>query len=87
MRATDPASNGVTLTLTLTLATAADVTVTVYDLLGRAVATPLAGALAAGTHRADVDGLRLAPGAYVVRAVVGTAAGRVVRSARVTVAW
>ena len=68
--------------VTPTRAEPADATVTVYDLLGRAVATPLAGALPAGAHRAPVDASALAPGVYVVRATVGTA----VASARLVVA-
>jgi len=60
------------------------VTVTVYDLLGRAVAVPVSGALGAGSHRAAVDVAGLAPGVYVVRASVD--AGAVVRTARLTVA-
>ena len=80
----NPASSGAAVTLTLT--EAAEVAVTVYDLLGRAVQTPLAGALAAGLHQTDVDVSRLAPGVYVVRAAVNTAAGTVVRAARLTVA-
>jgi len=51
------------------------VTVTVYDLLGRAVATPLAGPLAAGAHRASVDASALAPGVYVVHVRVSPEAG------------
>lgn len=73
-------------TVTLVLAEAGEATVTVYDLLGRAVATPLSGALSAGAHAATLDGSRQAPGAYVVRAVVHTPSGAVVRTARVTVA-
>ena len=80
----NPASGGAA--LTLTLAEPADVTVTVYDLLGRAVAVPLAGALAAGTHRASVDVPALAPGVCVARVAVNTAAGVVVRASRLTVA-
>ncbi|HEX8385514.1 MAG TPA: T9SS type A sorting domain-containing protein, partial [Rubricoccaceae bacterium] len=72
--------------LTVTLAEAADVTVVVYDLLGRAVRSALSGPLAAGAHRAEIDASALAPGVYVVRAVVNTPSGAVVRTARLTVA-
>ena len=72
--------------VSLTLAEAADVRVSVYDLLGRAVAMPLAGPLAGGTHRADLDVSRLAPGVYVVRASVNHGGAAVVETARLTVA-
>jgi hypothetical protein len=44
---------------------AADVTLAVYDISGRKVATPLNGRLEAGEHEAVVSGL--APGVYVYR--------------------
>ena len=63
----------------------------VYDVLGRAVQTVLAGTLGEGTHRAALDVAALAPGAYVVRATVvggrgaNTGGGVAVRTARLTV--
>jgi hypothetical protein len=48
-----------------------DVRVEAFDALGRRVATLAAGALAAGRHVLALDGAGLAPGLYVVRAVVG----------------
>ncbi len=83
--AVGPNPAGTSASVLLRLAEASDVTVTVYDLLGRAVATPLSGTLAAGEHRAGLDVSRLAPGVYVVRAVANTAAGPVVQTARLTV--
>ncbi len=65
-----------------TLEAAADVRVTVHDPPGRTVATLAGGALGVGAHRADVPVAALAPGVYVVRAVVVGA----VRTARLTVA-
>ena len=87
-----PNPAGASASVWLTLATPADVAVTVYDLLGRTVATPQVGALPAGLHRADLDVSRLAPGVYVVRATVSgggaanTRAGDGVRTVRLTVA-
>ncbi|HYE95652.1 MAG TPA: SBBP repeat-containing protein [Rubricoccaceae bacterium] len=46
------------------------VTVEVYDALGRRVATLHEGALSAGRHAFTLDGTRLPPGAYVVRATM-----------------
>ena len=73
---------GESLNAAITLAEAGAVAVVVYDVLGRSVQLPLAGALTAGTHRAAVDVASLAPGAYVVRATSGTQ----VASARLVVA-
>jgi hypothetical protein len=54
--------------LTLSTPTAQHVRVTLYDALGRALATPFEGALAAGAPRTvEVDGSRLAPGTYFLR--------------------
>ena len=50
------------------------------------MATVLAGPVEAGTHRADVDVSRLAPGVYVVRASVNHGGAAVVETARLTVA-
>ncbi len=71
--------------LRLSLPASADVLVIVYDLLGRAVAMPLAGSLAAGEHLATVAASGLAPGVYVVRASATTATGVVLATARLTV--
>ena len=50
-------------------------TLTLYDLLGRAVAYPLREAfLSAGRHRATVDVRHLSPGAYLLRLQMGRAA-------------
>ena len=84
--AVSPNPAGTSAAVTLTLAGAGEVAVVVYDVLGRAVQTPLAGALTAGAHRAAVDVSALAPGIYVVRATVNTAGVAVVRTARLTVA-
>lgn len=54
--------------LTLALDRPGDVAVTVYDVLGRAVAAPHRGPLAAGTHRLPLDTSALAQGVYVARA-------------------
>ena len=84
--AVGPNPAGTSAALRLTLAEGSDVTVVVYDLLGRVVATPLQGALPAGEHRATLDVGALAPGVYVVRATANTRAGAVVQTARLTVA-
>ena len=84
--AVSPNPAGTSAAVTLTLAEAGEVAIVVYDVLGRAVQTPLSGALTAGAHRASVDVASLAPGVYVVRASVNTEGGTVVRSARLTVA-
>ncbi len=54
------------------LPTASDVTVVLYDLLGRRVATLAEGQMAAGRHEARLDAGALAPGVYVVRMQAGT---------------
>lgn len=77
--------SGSTAALALTLSGPTELTVTVYDLLGRTVATVLAGTLNAGVHRAAVDVPALAPGVYVVGASVNSASGPVVKTARLTV--
>ncbi len=52
-------------------------TVAAYDVLGREVARLFAG-VATGTHALTLDGARLAPGRYTVRALGdGVAAARV----------
>lgn len=48
------------------------VSVAVYDLLGRQVATLVEGDLAAGWHTASLDASRLSAGMYVVRMNAGT---------------
>ena len=53
------------------------VRLTVYDLLGRAVATLADGTVSAGRHRTSLDAAALAPGPYVVRLeAAGTAVAR-----------
>ena len=47
------------------------VRVTVYDVLGRAVAVVEAGRLEPGRHAVALDASALAPGVYVVRATAG----------------
>ena len=59
-----PNPAGTAASVVLTLAEAADVTVAVYDLLGRAVATLTQGERTAGTYRASLDVAALAPGVY-----------------------
>lgn len=81
---------GESLNAAITLAEAGEVAVVVYDVLRRSVQLPLAGALAAGTHRAAVDTAALAPGVYVVRVTAdGSGAnpgtGPVVQTVRLTV--
>jgi hypothetical protein len=56
-----------------TLAEASDVTVKVYDVLGREVATLHDGALEAGTHNAVFEAGTLPSGTYVYRVVAGSA--------------
>ncbi|MEM8601565.1 MAG: T9SS type A sorting domain-containing protein [Bacteroidota bacterium] len=63
--------------LSFTLAAPADVSVTVYDMLGRAVATLADEAMAPGTHRVDLDGHDLPAGVYVVR--LATAEGTAIQ--------
>ena len=62
-----------TATVRVTLPEAAHVRVTVYDVLGREVATLLDGALDAGTHAAVLESGTLPSGTYVYRVVAGTA--------------
>ena len=47
------------------------VTLKVYDMLGRVVATPVDGRLVAGTHTIGFDGSRLASGSYLYRLETG----------------
>ncbi|MEM1095615.1 MAG: glycoside hydrolase family 2 TIM barrel-domain containing protein [Bacteroidota bacterium] len=54
-------------TLRYQLPRASEASVTVYDLLGRAVATLAEGHHAPGTHTARLDATTLAPGLYLVR--------------------
>lgn len=54
------------------LAQVGDVRITVYDLLGRTVATVANGAYPAGTHTVTFDASRLASGVYVIRMEAGT---------------
>ncbi|PSQ76321.1 MAG: hypothetical protein BRD35_06485, partial [Bacteroidetes bacterium QH_7_62_13] len=58
-----------------------DVTLTVYDLMGRQVATLARGTESAGTHRARLGGASLPSGTYVVR----LRAGETQKSRRITV--
>lgn len=58
-----------------------DVTLTVYDLMGRQVATPFRGTESAGTHWARLEGASLPSGTYVVR----LRAGETQKSRRITV--
>ena len=66
-----PSPNPVTGTarLAVTLGEAGPVRVAAYDALGREVAVLHDGALGAGPHTVHFDAARLAPGAYVVRAI------------------
>jgi len=57
--------------LKITLPAAAPVEVVVYDLSGRRVATPFAGALPAGDHRLVVDTSALPAGVYLYRVTAG----------------
>ena len=57
-----------TTTLTLTLPQTQDVTVTAYDVLGRAVAVLHRGRLSAGAHRLTFEARGLPGGTYFVRA-------------------
>ncbi len=60
-----------TATLDVTVAEQAHVTVVVYDVLGRRVATALDRSLTAGEHRVTLDGRRWAAGAYFVSVQAG----------------
>jgi len=57
-----------TVTVALMLQEASEVRVTVYDVLGRVVALPHGGPLAAGEHRIALDSAGLPAGIYLVRA-------------------
>lgn len=54
--------------LDLTLDEASQITVAAFDALGRQVALLHEGALVAGTYALALDGSRLPPGLYIVRA-------------------
>ena len=58
---------GTSARLRFDLATAGPATLRVYDVLGREVARPVDGELAAGRHTVAIDGTGLAAGVYVVR--------------------
>ncbi|MEM8602137.1 MAG: T9SS type A sorting domain-containing protein, partial [Bacteroidota bacterium] len=62
-----PNPAGGAVTVPVTLREAAEVTVMVYDVLGRAVATVARGRVEAGRHAFGLDTGTLAPGVYVVR--------------------
>ena len=81
-----PNPAGASATVLVSVPEAADVSLAVYDLLGRAVLTPDVGAVPVGAHRVPVSVSGLAPGVYVVRAVVTTDAGAEARTVRLTVA-
>jgi hypothetical protein len=67
-----------TISFTLTAdAAAAPVRLTIYDLLGRQLATVVDAQLAPGTHRASFDASMLASGIYVYR--LETASGTITR--------
>ena len=68
----------------LELPTGTRVRVTVFDVLGRRVATLADGELDAGRHLLSFDGPALATGTYVVRADVGVGAGARVLTRRFT---
>ncbi len=57
-------------TIPFTLPEAANVALTVYDVLGRRIATLADGRYEAGRHEAILDGSRLASGLYIVRGVM-----------------
>ncbi len=70
-------------TITIELPEAGDVRALVYDALGRRVADLVDGPLAAGTHTFAFDPSGLAPGVYVVRAMVdGRVVSRILTIAR-----
>ncbi len=60
-------------TLTFDVTEATEARLTVYDVLGRTVATLVDGWVEAGTHRATFDASGLAAGTYLYRLVVGDA--------------
>lgn len=64
------------------VARAGTVTIDLFDVLGRRVARPFRGRLAAGSHRVPFDASSLAPGTYLFRVTTddGTAVGRMLRS-------
>lgn len=62
-------------TIHFSLEEPADVSLTVFDALGRQVATLADGPLAAGPHTADWAASGMAPGLYVVRLEAGDALG------------
>ncbi|MEM8602136.1 MAG: T9SS type A sorting domain-containing protein [Bacteroidota bacterium] len=62
-----PNPAGGAVTVPVTLAESTEVTVVVYDVLGRAVATLAEGTRALGRHALTLDTAGLAPGVYVVR--------------------
>ena len=77
----NPAGAGATVSVEVASATA--VRVAVYDALGRAVAVPVDGPLAAGQHDVPLDLSALPAGVYVIRVVSGAAvASRMVVVAR-----
>ncbi len=57
-------------TIPFALPEAANVALTVYDVLGRRIATLADGRYEAGRHEAIFDGSRLASGLYIVRAAI-----------------
>ena len=63
----------------------AEVSVVVYDVLGRRVATLAEGRFEAGTHRFHLDAARLPAGVYLVRAEVAAPAATRAFTARLTV--
>ncbi|MEE9457435.1 MAG: T9SS type A sorting domain-containing protein [bacterium] len=69
-----------TTTFAFSVPAACDATLTVYDIAGRKVATPFAGAASAGENELAVDVSALAPGVYTYRLEAGgaTAAKRMV---------
>lgn len=70
-------------TATVEVFEAGVVSVAVYDVLGRQVATVYEGALAAGEHALSVETAPLAPGVYVIRAVsAGGATSRMITVVR-----
>ncbi|MGD8718456.1 MAG: M14 family zinc carboxypeptidase [Candidatus Zixiibacteriota bacterium] len=74
----NPARNETT--VTFSLASAGDATVTIYDISGRKVAVPFAGAAKAGDNEVSLDVSTLAPGVYTYRLEAGgnTAARKLV---------
>ncbi|MEM9997995.1 MAG: T9SS type A sorting domain-containing protein [Bacteroidota bacterium] len=67
-----PNPAGGAVTVPVTLAEGTEVTVVVYDVLGRAVATVARGRVEAGAHAFGLDTAELAPGVYVVRLDAGS---------------